>query len=202
MWDYVADFETHTCRYKSDKCAADTYLSGDVCVTAQSCTSAGRYLYQQDGKRLCLNAHECGAENGFLTSEDSTACVAMCGSKTIQEELVDGTTVRKCVSRDTCAGWIREYIKSEYEHTMYALCVDSCPIEYSVLTQDTHECQSCREITGWQKLYWDPNANACVEECPERTHHCSDYICWTSYSMVQNGLYWNSTTSTCVSSCP
>lgn len=61
--------------------------------------------------------------------------------------------MRKCVQRNTCAGWIREYIKTDNQNTMYALCVDSCPTEYSVFTADSHECQSCRESSGWQLLY-------------------------------------------------
>lgn len=76
-------------------------------------------------------------------------CAVACESKTIRQEVIGGETIRRCVAREVCTGWVREYLTAADEAVMYARCVDSCPAELPVFTEDTHECQACREITGW-----------------------------------------------------
>ena len=96
-----------------------------------------------------MGALECYKENGFLTTEDTTVCAVTCASETIRKEVVDGGTINKCVAREACAAWVREYLTVADKRKMYALCVESCPVGLPVFTEDSHECQACREATGW-----------------------------------------------------
>lgn len=82
-----------------------------------------------------------------------------------------------------------------------------CPLEapawtYVFLLKQA-VCMTCEMATDRLRPYWNPNAQMCVEMCPEDTPAIPDTkICQTCAQANPSAALWNPATSECVAECP